>query len=176
MQQCGPTSCAEHSSFFDKRHEVYMSLYEGCDCLLWGSRVIPAVYRETVLEFHILAEWMYMYNVWWLGISNDIANTIRYCSWMPITTITYSSCRATSSIWRWPTRPCACLLLDWSFSRKNDSHSDWHPLQTESPHLKLSVMEELRPLYAKFGNHRVRNFSCIQRDQASHVCPLPPCV
>ena len=116
VQQGWPSSSAELSSFFDKRHELL--LYEGC--LLWGSRVVvPTVYREAVLtELHEghpgisrMKGLARMY-VWWPGISNDIASTVRHC-------LECQQQQPTPAVaplhpWSWPTRPWARLHLDYA--------------------------------------------------------------
>ena len=160
VQQGWPSSSAEHSSFFDKRHEL--SLYEGC--LLWGSRVVvPTVCREAVLtELHEghpgisrMKSLARMY-VWWPGISNDIASTVRHC-------LECQQQQPTPAVaplhpWSWPTRPWARLHLDYAgpFQGKMilvliDAHSKWIEAVSTPQATSQAVMEELRPLFAKFG-------------------------
>ena len=160
VQQGWPSSCTEPSVFFDKRHEL--SLYEGC--LLWGTRVvIPERCREAVLtELHEghpgvsrMTSLARMY-VWWPGISKDIANAVRHC----LECQQQQSTPAVAPLhpWSWPTRPWARLHLDYAGPFQGrmilvliDAHSKWIEAIPTAQATSEAVMEELRPLFAKFG-------------------------
>ena len=63
--------------------------------------------------------------VWWPGISNDIANTVRHCL----------ECQQ---------QPAPAVILI-------DAHSKWIEAVSTPQATSPAVMEELRPLFAKFG-------------------------
>ena len=143
--------------FFCKRSEL--SVYNGC--LLWGTRVVvPKEGREAVLhEGHPGMERMKslarMY-VWWPGISSDIEDTVRgcpECQWNQA-----APPAAPLHPWSWPTRPWARLHLDFAGPVQGkmyliliDAHSKWIEAFCTPNATSLTVIEQLRAVFARFG-------------------------
>ena len=163
VQQGWPSSCAEqdhHASFFDKKTEL--SVHKGC--LLWGSQVVvPTPRREAVLlELHeghpgcTRMKGLARMYVWWPGITKDIENTVHHCSecqqHQPTPPV------ALLHPWAWPTRPWACLHLDYAGPVQGkmvlvliDAHSKWIEAVCTLSATSSAVIEELRTLFAQFG-------------------------
>ena len=132
--------------------------------MLWGSRVVvPPPGRQAVLqELHEghpgitrMKALSRMY-IWWPGISSDIEKSVRQCHECQETQSTLPV--APLNPWKWPTRPWACLHLDFlgPFEGKNilviiDAHSKWIEAVCTPSTSSASVIEVIRTLFAQFG-------------------------
>ena len=146
--------------YYSRKSEL--SLHSGC--ILWGSRVVvPDAGRKAVLqELHSGHQGMSrmkslarMY-VWWPGMDADIEKLVRTCA--ECQSIQSTPPVAPLHPWKWPTRPWARLHLDFAgpFLEKNfliviDAHSKWIEAFPTSTTSSAAVIEELRPLFARFG-------------------------
>ena len=139
-----------------------LSSYEGC--LMWGNRiVVPKPGREAVLrELHEGHPGMSkmkglarMY-VWWPKMEADVEKSVRLCQ--ECQQVQPSPPAAPLNPWRWPSRPWSRLHLDFAgpFQGKYilitiDAHSKWIEAVCTASTSSLSVIEELRTSFAKFG-------------------------
>lgn len=162
MQQGWPNACPNPDRFapyFEKRTEL--SIHEGC--LLWGNRVIiPNSYRDAVLtELHeghpgvTRMKSLARIYVWWPGITKDTERTVRQCSACQL----HQSSPPAAPLhpWSWPTRPWACLHLDYAGPVEGkmmliliDAHSKWIEAICTRNATSSAVIEELRT-FAQFG-------------------------
>ena len=146
--------------FFKKRSEL--SLFDGC--ILWGSRVvIPSAHREAILaELHeghprmVRMKALARSYVWWPGITGDIETAVHLCTECQMSQSTPAP--APLHPWEWPKRPWARLHLDYAgpvlgkmYLVLIDAHSKWIEAFCTPTATSAAVIEELRPLFAKFG-------------------------
>lgn len=92
----------------------------------------------------------------WPGISADIEKTVRLCS--KCQQVRSAPPLAPLHPWKWPTRPWACLHLDYTgpFQGKNiliavDAHSKWVEAVCTASTSSTCVIEELRSIFSCFG-------------------------
>ena len=163
LKQGWPMSMEKSSPlmpFFKKRSEL--SLFDGC--ILWGSRVvIPSAHREAILaELHeghpgmVRMKALARSYVWWPGITGDIETAVHLCTECQMSQSTPAP--APLHPWEWPKRPWARLHLDYAGPVQGkmylvliDAHSKWIEAFCTPTATSAAVIEELRPLFAKFG-------------------------
>ncbi len=94
--------------------------------------------------------------VWWPGINDDIETTVRLCAECQV--VQAAPAAAPLHPWNWPARPWARLHLDYAGPVNGrmylvliDAHSKWVEAFCTPSSTSSAVIEELRPLFAKFG-------------------------
>ena len=144
----------ELKSYWTRRLEL--SLHEGC--ILSGNRVvIPTQGQEYVLrELHpgmsrmkAIARTL----VWWPHLDQDIERMVRRCE--ECQTQQASPPQAPLHPWKWPTRPCARLHVDfvgpmWLLV-VIDAHSMWIEVEEMKEATAEATIQRLRAMFARFG-------------------------